>query len=68
MLRALADTTEDEIDSGRWTKQVQTSDGAVSLTLSLPLLLEAEKSGPSAAPRPSAMPLAAERGVEAGAT
>jgi tetratricopeptide (TPR) repeat protein len=63
LLRALAETTEDELDSGRWTKHVQTFDGAVSLTLSLPLLLEAEKKGPGADVRSPAMPRVAERGA-----
>jgi tetratricopeptide (TPR) repeat protein len=39
MLRALAATTEDEMDTGRWTKTVPTFDGPVEYTLSLPLLL-----------------------------
>lgn len=43
MLRALASTTEDEMDTGRWTKTVETVDGPVDYTLSLPLLLAALK-------------------------
>ena len=42
VLRALADTGEDELDSGRWTKAVTTAAGPRSLTLTLPLLIEAE--------------------------
>lgn len=42
LLRALAETTEDEFDAGTWQKRVQTFDGPIELTLTLPLLLEAE--------------------------
>lgn len=47
LLRALADTTEDELDAGRWTIAVETFDGPCRLTFSLPLMLEAEKNGPA---------------------
>jgi tetratricopeptide (TPR) repeat protein len=40
VLRALAATTEDEIDQGRWSKDVQTADGPRTVTLCLPELLE----------------------------
>jgi len=40
LMRALAATTEDEMDAGRWTKQVTTSNGAVEYVLSLPFLLK----------------------------
>jgi tetratricopeptide (TPR) repeat protein len=40
LLRALAETTEDEIDQGRWTRQVETSDGRVPYRLCIPSLLE----------------------------
>ena len=40
LLRALAETTEDEMDQGRWTRQVETSDGPVTYQLSVPHLLE----------------------------
>lgn len=40
LLRALAETTESDLDSGRWTKRVVTADGPVDFALSLPLLLE----------------------------
>ncbi len=36
---ALAETTEDELDSGRWRKTVETSRGTLSLGLSLPDIL-----------------------------
>jgi tetratricopeptide (TPR) repeat protein len=60
LLRALADTTEDELDAGRWQKRVETVDGPIELTLTLPFLLEAEAGAP---PRilPTRMPPAAER-------
>ena len=40
VFRALAETTEDEMDSGRWSKTVGTSAGALSLQLTLPDILE----------------------------
>ena len=40
LLRALAGTTEDEMDAGRWTKHVLTADGAQELVLSLPGVLD----------------------------
>lgn len=40
LLRALAATTEDEIDTGRWTRRVETAEGATEFTLALPDLLE----------------------------
>jgi tetratricopeptide (TPR) repeat protein len=40
LLRALADTSEAELDRGRWEKQVQTSAGPMTFRLSMPLLLE----------------------------
>ncbi|MEA2558931.1 MAG: hypothetical protein QOH06_435 [Acidobacteriota bacterium] len=40
LLRALASTTEDEMDEGRWTKEVITHRGQATFVLSLPLLLE----------------------------
>ena len=39
LLRALADTTEDEIDSGTWTHTVDTADGRVTYRLLMPSLL-----------------------------
>jgi tetratricopeptide (TPR) repeat protein len=42
LLRALAETSEDELDAGRWQKRVPGPDGVVELTLSLPELLEAQ--------------------------
>lgn len=61
LLRALAVTVEDEMDSGRWHKHVDTYDGAVDVTMTLPLLLEAESGRRPTAVRLSAMPRAAER-------
>lgn len=40
LLRALAQTTEDEMDSGRWKKSVSTSKGKMPFTLALPDLLK----------------------------
>lgn len=40
LLRAVAATTEQEIDAGRWEKQVQTHSGPTTYKFSLPLLLE----------------------------
>ena len=40
LMRALAATKEDEIDRGRWEKQVETLDGPVTYKFSLPVLLE----------------------------
>ncbi len=40
LLRALAATTEEEMDSGRWSRTVETVDGPAVYTLALPNLLE----------------------------
>lgn len=40
LLRALATTTEDELDRGRWSKRVHTFAGEVEYTLALPDVLE----------------------------
>ena len=40
LLRAVAETTEAEIDSGRWTKVVETAAGPVSYRLSIASLLD----------------------------
>lgn len=61
LLQALADTSEDELDSGRWQKRVDTFDGPIELTLTLPLLLEAEAGQVSTASRLRVMPRLAER-------
>ncbi len=44
LCRALANTTEKQIDAGRWKKTVDTPDGKVAYTLAIPSLNEA-KSG-----------------------
>lgn len=41
VLRALATSQDEEIDRGRWQQIVDTADGPITLTLSLPELLEA---------------------------
>ncbi|HUE85169.1 MAG TPA: hypothetical protein VMO26_03755 [Vicinamibacterales bacterium] len=61
LLRALAETTDDELDAGCWQKRVHTFDGAIELTMRLPLLLEAEAGHAAAAPPLAAMPRLAER-------
>lgn len=61
LLRALAETTEDELDSGTWQKRVQTFDGPIDLTLTLPFLLEAEAGHPTTPVPVTAMPRVAER-------
>jgi tetratricopeptide (TPR) repeat protein len=48
LLLALAETSEGEIDQGRWTRQVQHLDGPKTFTLCVPALLE-----PLDAPRPA---------------
>ncbi len=60
LLRALAQTTEDELDSGSWRHEVETSAGAVTLELSLPLLLD-EENGTASGPTLGVMPRFAER-------
>ena len=40
VLRALAATAEEEMDTGRWTKKVATAGGKMRITLSLPGLLK----------------------------
>jgi tetratricopeptide (TPR) repeat protein len=43
LLRALAETTETELDAGRWTRSVTTADGAVTFTLALCDLVDKPK-------------------------
>ena len=40
LLRALADTTENEMDQGRWTRQLETYEGPATYRLCIPELLE----------------------------
>jgi hypothetical protein len=40
LLRALAETTEDEMDQGRWTRRPETHEGPVTYRLCIPELLE----------------------------
>lgn len=61
LLRALAETTDDELDAGRWRKRVDTFDGPVDLALTLPFMLEAEAGQASTVADSSTMPVAAER-------
>jgi tetratricopeptide (TPR) repeat protein len=41
LLRVLADTTESEMDAGRWSRTVETADGEQTYVLTLPGLLDA---------------------------
>ena len=41
LLRALATTTQDEMDTGSWSKTVETIDGPRTISLSIPAMLEA---------------------------
>jgi len=50
VLRALAATSEDEIDQGRWSKDVRTADGPRTVTLCLPDLLEPLDAPPKSHP------------------
>jgi tetratricopeptide (TPR) repeat protein len=61
LLRALALTTEDELDSGSWRLTVDTYAGPVTLDLTLPLLLEAERGRHASGPNLGALPRMAER-------
>ncbi|HEV8607272.1 MAG TPA: hypothetical protein VGQ99_18175 [Tepidisphaeraceae bacterium] len=58
VMRALAETTEEEMDSGRWTKTVATADGEVEFTLALPGVLD---ESPIAPPSGQRGPTAAQR-------
>ena len=60
LLRALAQTTEKELDSGSWRHVVETSVGPATLELTLPFLLETERGKPSS-PKLGVMPRVAER-------
>jgi len=40
LLLALAETTEEEIDRGRWSRQFHTTDGPTTFTLCIPALLQ----------------------------
>ncbi len=45
LLRVLGETTEAEIDSGRWSRTVDTSDGPVTYQLTLPSLIDEASGG-----------------------
>lgn len=62
VLRALAESSEDDFDSGRWRRDVETFDGPVEVVLSLPNLLEAERK-PARPTRLAISPRTAERAV-----
>lgn len=50
LLLALAGTSEEEIDRGRWTHEVQTHDGQKTVTLCIPALLEPFDASPKMVP------------------
>lgn len=52
LLRVLAESTEDEIDTGRWERTCETADGAVRYRLAIPALLEPPEAPPSTATTP----------------
>lgn len=54
VLLALAGTSEDEIDRGRWTRRAETLDGPKAVTLCIPALLEPLDAPPTG--NPSGMP------------
>jgi tetratricopeptide (TPR) repeat protein len=60
LLQALAQTTEDELDSGSWRHVVETFAGPMTLELTLPFLLETEGGRPSGS-KLCVMPRLAER-------
>jgi len=45
LFRVLAETTEAEIDSGRWGRTVETADGPVTYQLAIPSLLDEQQEG-----------------------
>ena len=55
ILRAMATSTEDELDSGRWRKSIKTGQLKATLLLSIPAILEAQNA--SAADRRSRQPV-----------
>jgi tetratricopeptide (TPR) repeat protein len=61
LLRALARTTEDELDSGSWRRTVPTCAGEMNLEFTLPLLIDQEQGKP-VGPALGMMPRLAERG------
>lgn len=48
LLLALAETSEGEIDRGRWSREIRTHDGPKTFTLSIPALLEPLDAPPKA--------------------
>ena len=57
LLRVLAQTTEEQIDAGRWEQEVATFEGPMTFTLTLPDLLKTEKPiSPAGALRPGRLP------------
>ena len=50
LMRALAETTEDEMDSGAWSKEVAAGGATVTFTLALPDLIEPGRPGARVGP------------------
>ena len=63
LLRALATTTEDELDSGRWSKSVRTIEGRRTIELSLTAVVEA-RSGARRRPSPDSSEMPDRRAME----
>jgi tetratricopeptide (TPR) repeat protein len=63
LMRALTASTDDEIDTGTWEKSVSTSQGPVTIGLSLPKLLADEEGGASHRPGMPTDRRALERGI-----
>lgn len=62
LCRAIASTSADEMDSGRWEKTVNTFDGPLTYRLSIPHLLEPAPS-PMGMPSPASLPAMMERAM-----
>ncbi len=61
LLRAFADTTEADLDAGRWQRDVATFDGPVTVVLSLPDVLDETRQDAAGAARSFGGPLLAEQ-------
>ena len=61
LLRAFADTTETDLDAGRWQRDVATFDGRVTVVLSLPDILAETRIDADEAARSFGGPLLAEQ-------
>jgi hypothetical protein len=64
LLAALAATSEEELDAGRWEKRVSTAEGEARFVLSLPGLLEPEDEEPVPIPASAEAPSPRDRAEE----